>query len=367
MNEFVAMPNEMIEDLNSWLANKDVKSVMHLEFAYSYYWYITYLWRYAKHLEEEVNQGSIKELLGYNPNEKRIDYIIKRNGLLDVKGYTTSTGDFPIGWGIIGNKITFDMFSAMSNDNQSHILQTLNTHRLFKKPLLHINHDDSFVFPQKTHMVSKKVFDTCMEDEKLKAAGFFLYGILTKLKESSETFTFSNDLLCEMTGWAIRRVIDYKTRLSEVGLLHSFLMDGSSKGEKRIYNFLTKKKIIHIPEYSFSDLKGVGNNSLRFDFAIFNDNHDLVLLIEYDGEHHFRSVDYTGIAEDGGKLYLEQTRLHDIAKNRYCKKNGIPLLRIPHWEYDNIEEVILDKLNELAKPPCLIEMLTYKSCKNKVI
>lgn len=365
MTEEIIMPNEIFEDLKIWVEKNDLNSVLHQEFAYSYYWYITYLWRYAKHAEVDFKQGSIKELLGYNRDEKRIDYIVKRRGVLDSKKYTETDRDFPLNWNVNKKTMNFTMLSDFSEEGKSLILQSLSVNFIVKKPLKHINNDlkQGFLWnpSTNTHTIGHNDFKTCMDDPKLSTAGFYLFAVLTYLKSTTDTFTFTNELLRNITGWSIQRVIDYKNRLIEVGLLHSFLMDASSKGEKRIHDFLISENIKNVPEYSFDGLKGTGDNHLRFDYALFNYNHDLILLIEYDGEHHFKSVDYTGRSEDGGAWYLERTLLHDIAKNRYCNRNRIPLLRIPYWEYENIEKLILNKLNEISKPPCLIEMLLQKS------
>ena len=56
-------------------------------------------------------------------------------------------------------------------------------------------------------------------------------------------------------------------------------------------------------------------------------------MIEYDGEQHFRPIEYFG-----GQKKFELQQKHDTIKNEYCKNNGIPLLRIPYFKYDNIEE-----------------------------
>lgn len=105
-----------------------------------------------------------------------------------------------------------------------------------------------------------------------------------------------------------------------------------SKGETKIGLLLEKRNISFKSEYSFENLVGVNGGLLRFDFAILNSNNELVSLIEYDGEFHFMER-YKG---DGFK----DTQIHDKRKNQYCKDNNIPLLRIPYWDFDNIEDVL---------------------------
>ena len=37
---------------------------------------------------------------------------------------------------------------------------------------------------------------------------------------------------------------------------------------------------------------------------------------------------------------LEQTKNNDSIKTKYALDNGIKLIRIPYWDYDNIEEIL---------------------------
>ena len=104
-----------------------------------------------------------------------------------------------------------------------------------------------------------------------------------------------------------------------------------SKGETIIRNYLENNNIDFKKEYSFENLKGIGNGLLRFDFAVFQ-NDKLRHLIEYDGEFHYKNF-----YEDGS---FETLQIHDKRKNQYCKNNNIPLLRIPYWEFDSIEEIL---------------------------
>lgn len=109
-----------------------------------------------------------------------------------------------------------------------------------------------------------------------------------------------------------------------------------SKGEIKVSNFLKENNINFKSEYEFEGLVGLGNRNLRFDFAVFDEKDNVVHLIEYDGEFHFK------------KFFEEQNfstlQIHDERKNQYCKDNNIPLLRIPYWEFDNIEEILEKEL-----------------------
>ena len=101
-----------------------------------------------------------------------------------------------------------------------------------------------------------------------------------------------------------------------------------------ILTYLQNYNTLFKQEYSFENLLGVGGGLLRFDFAVFDDINNLKLLIEYDGEFHFKKYYETQNFED--------LQMHDNRKNQYCKDNNIPLIRIPYWQFDKIEQ-ILDK------------------------
>lgn len=37
---------------------------------------------------------------------------------------------------------------------------------------------------------------------------------------------------------------------------------------------------------------------------------------------------------------LEKQKRYDKMKDNYCKMNNIELLRIPYWEFDNVENIL---------------------------
>lgn len=111
-----------------------------------------------------------------------------------------------------------------------------------------------------------------------------------------------------------------------------------SKGEKTIRLYLEKNKIDFIQEYRFGDCKH--KLQLPFDFYIPNKN----LCIEFDGIQHFEINHYFG-----GNKEFKETQIRDSIKNKYCKDNGINLIRIPYWELDNIEDILNAEIDNLKK------------------
>ena len=108
-----------------------------------------------------------------------------------------------------------------------------------------------------------------------------------------------------------------------------------SKGEEIIKSILEELKIDFIPQYKFKDCKDL--LPLPFDFYLPNYN----LIIEYDGEQHFD----INRAFNSNENKFWETVIHDAIKNAYCEDNNINMLRIPFWEYNNIKEIIKNKLN----------------------
>ena len=107
----------------------------------------------------------------------------------------------------------------------------------------------------------------------------------------------------------------------------------SSKGEKEIAVILNNENIKYETQKTFEDCKD--KKVLPFDFYLPNYN----LIIEYDGEQHFDMKH-----SFNGEKSFGETVLHDAIKNSYCEDNGINILRIPFWKFDDIEKLIKEKL-----------------------
>jgi len=109
-----------------------------------------------------------------------------------------------------------------------------------------------------------------------------------------------------------------------------------SKGEQTILNWIKNNNILYYTQYRFNDC--IYRKELRFDFylPIYN------LCIEYDGKQHYEAIDYFG-----GDRSLISINRNDNIKNKYCIDNNINLLRIPYWEFNNIDKILLNKIKEL--------------------
>jgi hypothetical protein len=108
-----------------------------------------------------------------------------------------------------------------------------------------------------------------------------------------------------------------------------------SKGERRVEECLYKLRADFEAQIRFEDCRN--ELPLPFDFGIYNDN-TIVGLIEYDGILHFE--------EKGFEKSFRRIQLTDKIKNGYCEEKNIPLLRIPYWEFENVEKLIIDFLRD---------------------
>ena len=111
-----------------------------------------------------------------------------------------------------------------------------------------------------------------------------------------------------------------------------------SKGEIKIGKILDENKIKYTTQKTFDDC--VYKEKLRFDFYLPYYN----ILIEYDGEQHFRPVDFANKGLEWATKIFEYNQIKDKIKNDYCKDNNIRLIRIPYWEFNNIETILASEI-----------------------
>jgi very-short-patch-repair endonuclease len=117
-----------------------------------------------------------------------------------------------------------------------------------------------------------------------------------------------------------------------------------SKGEKKINEVLVLYDIQFDRQYKLDNCRKM--LPLPFDFYL-----NKLILVEFDGEQHFKLRKFS---KDKKKMQesFAGIKQRDQIKNSYCIENNIPLVRIPYWEYDNVEcilENVLGYYNLLEK------------------
>jgi very-short-patch-repair endonuclease len=92
-----------------------------------------------------------------------------------------------------------------------------------------------------------------------------------------------------------------------------------SKGEEFVAKWLSDNGYEYTPQKKFDTCKN--KKQLPFDFHINNTN----ILIEYDGEQHFKSI-----RNWGGKEHLYKVINHDYIKNTWVIANGYIIIRLDY-------------------------------------
>lgn len=119
-----------------------------------------------------------------------------------------------------------------------------------------------------------------------------------------------------------------------------------SVGEEMIAYYLDKYNINYKRQESF-DGDCHDKQPLPFDFYLPDYN----LCIEFDGPQHDKPI--------YGETTFKMRKLHDAMKNWYCRWNNINLLRIMYYERDNIEQILVDRLNITLKEKQKYEKIKY--------
>lgn len=97
-----------------------------------------------------------------------------------------------------------------------------------------------------------------------------------------------------------------------------------SVGEIKIKKILDENNIKYKSEYIFSELP-----NRRYDFALLDENDNVIQLIEFDGEQHFIETKFF-------KKTLKEQQEIDNEKTIFAKNKGIKLVRIPYWKRKNL-------------------------------
>lgn len=105
-----------------------------------------------------------------------------------------------------------------------------------------------------------------------------------------------------------------------------------SKGESIIAACLQQHNIQYKSQYTDASLRTDINGQYKFDFALLNEKKQPIAMIEFNGKQHYEQSNFF---DD-----LENIKYRDKQKSMWCQQHNIPLLIIPYWQIDNIEEVL---------------------------
>ena len=114
------------------------------------------------------------------------------------------------------------------------------------------------------------------------------------------------------------------------------------KGEKFLSEVLKSNNVPFISQFNL--VKNPKTNYwLKSDFAILNKENKPILILEYDGEQHFKPIEYFG-----GEEKLKATQYRDYLKDEYCKENNISFLRFNYKQSEtDITDLLLKQLKKM--------------------
>lgn len=113
----------------------------------------------------------------------------------------------------------------------------------------------------------------------------------------------------------------------------------NSKGTILIEEALNKFNIPFEREVTFKGCKNI--KQLYFDFYIEVPTDEEYILIEFDGELHYKPFNGNSICYSES---FEAQLKRDNIKNEFCKKNNITLIRISYKEKNKINQIIKEKV-----------------------
>jgi len=128
--------------------------------------------------------------------------------------------------------------------------------------------------------------------------------------------------------------------------------NAQSNSEYITETILINNNFLYDSEVSFDGCVYI--NKLTFDFVVYNKtDNSIYKIIELDGQQHYKPVCFGGDKKIA-LLEFEKLKIKDQIKNEYCQNNNISLLRIPYWEFDNIENILDEELSKLNKTTRII-------------
>lgn len=253
------MPNEIFNDLKLYI--KDNSS--HIAFAYSYIYLTTWLYRYTKYANVTVklDQKKLKEILGYSPTYPEINYIIKKNGVLEQMNYLKTTTDYPVTWEFkVGEysdegieELTFEMYSQFKDEYGLDYGLNLGRNFKVKYPVKAFTRnsatddilDGTFYEVDNTHLVPFEVFLYCASNNKVGLTGFYIWCYLKMKCQMFESgYDVSLNNLSSEVGISNRTLIKYIDRLKRYKMIdfcynQDYFVWGLQKEDRKSTTYIT--------------------------------------------------------------------------------------------------------------------------------
>lgn len=261
---YVALPNNLFDKLLALVEKKELKS-QHVGYAFSYLYLQTYMFRYTKYDKFIPTAGEIKEILGYSQTNKTLDYITKRNGLLDEHKITETSNDFVLVSEFESDILTFTYASNLGGIEWYRKHYNVGLSQTYKIPIFgfHTNPDDyeDFIEPHdgtfyefnddtsdSYTLIDFEVFAYMMANKELGVNAFYLYCyLLHKNNTLFESYDASTKRLSDETGLSSKTVQRYRDNMrafNVMTLVHQmdhFVIGLNNKYERKASSNLTHR------------------------------------------------------------------------------------------------------------------------------
>ncbi|WP_299831322.1 hypothetical protein [uncultured Metabacillus sp.] len=245
----IFIPNEIFTDLQN-----HIKKSNHIPFAYSYYYLVNWLYRYTKYGGLSIDNKTIKSILGYNPTYTEIDYLIKKNGVLDLMGYCSTVKDYPISWTFEDEILEFVLLSDIEEEFQKLIKESRSRKYTIKLPVKSFYRkednedvmDGTYYEFDRTHLIPFEVFLFCMSNKELGCSGFYLWSYLKMQNQMYSGYDISLTDLANETGMTRRTMCTYLTNLRKYRMVdcyhnQEFFCTALKEDERKANTYVTKE------------------------------------------------------------------------------------------------------------------------------
>jgi hypothetical protein len=264
----IQIPNTVFNTLSMSIKNKKQSTnAQQTSFAYSYLVVISFLYKYTHFIDIDngvyIQNADIKEFLGYNRLTKTIDSIIKKGGILDNIGLTSTTKEYPISFYINNdekiNNIPLREFISISDMNENcdiyYKVKEIVKNRNFqiKEPKFLFENDGdmgTLYNYSNTHKITIKELITFLSNGNLDNIDFYLYCFLKS----------------KCKGWNNNtKDISLNYIITEIGISRDAFYIHLNKLKEMKFIEVTHKEWVMSDDYSSMEaneyhFKGVNNN-----------------------------------------------------------------------------------------------------------
>ena len=230
--KYIFMPNDIFERLE----NNKFMSGRHKLFSVVYLYVICWVYRYGKSIDIYKNNNNfseiIKEISGINRGEKRLDYIISKNGVLDILKITKTINisKTPATYNL-DNFTKFVTFNTVEEYVKEGLMSKPPNRILTKEPLIGTRNrvvngvtylgtfqdvEYTFKFSMKDYIYMSSVLNLNFE-----TIGFYLY-LMSLSSKYGGVIKRSRKGMAKDIGVTEKTITKYKKILKEHGLIREY-------------------------------------------------------------------------------------------------------------------------------------------------